>query len=211
MSAADKLKLDGIAATANNYVLPAATAAALGGVKTGTGIAIAADGTISANLPGALIYRGTYNLTTAPPATPAQGDVYVSTTAGTVATGWTGIAGGTTAAGDMVLWDGAKWDRVGSSGSGVTSITGTVPIKIGGTAAAPDVQITDATTTVSGAMSATDKVKLDGLTAVTVASSPPATPKPGQLWFNSDKGILYVWYVDGTSNQWVSVMGSKAR
>lgn len=33
MSAADKTKLDGIAANANNYVLPAASTAAIGGVK----------------------------------------------------------------------------------------------------------------------------------------------------------------------------------
>jgi hypothetical protein len=280
MSAADKTKLDGIAASANNYVLPAATAAALGGVKTGTGIAIAADGTISANLPGALVYRGTYNLTTAPPATPAQGDVYVSTTAGTVAAGWTGIAGGTTASGDMVLWDGTKWDRVGSSGSGVTSVTGTAPITIGGTATAPDVRIAAATTTTPGALTAADKTKLDGLVAGTtnplmdgtasagsattwsrsdhvhptdtsraaeapdgtadgtvqfirqvvtagatntktwerlpafgaiVGATPPTNPAGGQLWFNSTRGILYVWYGDGSSNQWVSVMGSKAR
>ena len=35
MSAADKVKLDGIAAGANKYVLPTATTAALGGIKTG--------------------------------------------------------------------------------------------------------------------------------------------------------------------------------
>lgn len=34
MSAADKVKLDGIAANANNYTLPTATTAALGGIKT---------------------------------------------------------------------------------------------------------------------------------------------------------------------------------
>lgn len=34
MSAADKAKLDGIAANANNYTLPTATTAALGGIKT---------------------------------------------------------------------------------------------------------------------------------------------------------------------------------
>jgi len=211
MSAADKTKLDGITAGANNYVLPAATASAIGGVKTGTGVAIAADGTISANLPGALIYKGTKDLTAAPPAGPKQGDVYVSSTAGTINVGWTGISGGTTAAGDMVLWDGAKWDRVGSSGIGVTSVTGATPITIGGTATAPEVQITAATTSAAGSMSAADKTKLDGLKAVTVASTPPTTPKSGQLWFNADKGIMYVWYADGSSNQWVSVMGSKAR
>lgn len=47
MSAADKVKLDGIAASANNYSLPVATAAVLGGVKDGTGVTIAADGTLS--------------------------------------------------------------------------------------------------------------------------------------------------------------------
>lgn len=35
MSVADKKKLDGIAANANNYTLPTATTAALGGIKTG--------------------------------------------------------------------------------------------------------------------------------------------------------------------------------
>ena len=38
MSAADKKKLDGIAESANNYSLPAATSSALGGVKISTGL-----------------------------------------------------------------------------------------------------------------------------------------------------------------------------
>lgn len=49
MSSADKTKLNGIATSANNYTLPVATAAVLGGVKSGSGVTIAADGTISAN------------------------------------------------------------------------------------------------------------------------------------------------------------------
>lgn len=40
MSSADKTKLDGIAANANNYSLPAATASKLGGIKVGTGLEI---------------------------------------------------------------------------------------------------------------------------------------------------------------------------
>lgn len=47
MTASDKTKLDGIAAGANNYSLPTASADALGGVKIGRGIAIT-DGVISA-------------------------------------------------------------------------------------------------------------------------------------------------------------------
>ena len=52
-----KTKLDGIAAQANKYVLPAATASALGGVKIGSNITLADGGTISitkANVTGAL-------------------------------------------------------------------------------------------------------------------------------------------------------------
>lgn len=52
-----KTKLDGIAAQANKYVLPAATASALGGVKIGRNITLANGGTISitkANVTSAL-------------------------------------------------------------------------------------------------------------------------------------------------------------
>jgi len=37
------------AAAGQTYVLPAATTSALGGVKIGTGISVAADGTVSVN------------------------------------------------------------------------------------------------------------------------------------------------------------------
>lgn len=47
MSAADKGKLDGIAANANNYVLPAATTGALGGVKKSAAVAKAAAETVT--------------------------------------------------------------------------------------------------------------------------------------------------------------------
>lgn len=52
-----KTKLDGIAAQANKYVLPTATASALGGVKIGSNITLANGGTISitkANVTSAL-------------------------------------------------------------------------------------------------------------------------------------------------------------
>ena len=43
----DKSKLDGIAASANNYSLPDATASTLGGIKVGTNLAIDSDGVLS--------------------------------------------------------------------------------------------------------------------------------------------------------------------
>ncbi|MDA3943721.1 MAG: head fiber protein [Bacteroidetes bacterium] len=49
MSAADKVKLNGIASGANNYVLPTATSTVLGGVKIGSRISIS-SGVISADV-----------------------------------------------------------------------------------------------------------------------------------------------------------------
>jgi hypothetical protein len=37
----------------------------------------------------------------------------------------------------------------------------------------------------------------------TVGSTPPIIATPGQLWFNSDQGSLYVFYADPDSQQWV--------
>ena len=48
MSATDKAKLDGIAAGANNYVLPIASASVLGGIRVGSRLSIA-SGVLSAN------------------------------------------------------------------------------------------------------------------------------------------------------------------
>lgn len=47
MSATDKAKLDGIAVGANKYVLPVASATALGGIKLGAGLSSTSDGTVS--------------------------------------------------------------------------------------------------------------------------------------------------------------------
>jgi hypothetical protein len=39
--------------------------------------------------------------------------------------------------------------------------------------------------------------------SVTIGVAPPATPKVGDLWWDSTGGQLYLWYDDGTSKQWV--------
>ena len=33
--------------------------------------------------------------------------------------------------------------------------------------------------------------------------APPSNPEPGNLWYNSEDGQLYVYYDDGNSSQWV--------
>lgn len=41
---------------------------------------------------------------------------------------------------------------------------------------------------------------------VTVGATAPAGPNPGDAWYNSNNGMLYVWYVDADSTaQWVQV------
>jgi hypothetical protein len=55
--------------------------------------------------------------------------------------------------------------QIGAISSGVTSVSGTAPITVGGTSANPVIDINNATTTTDGAMSAADKLKLDGIEA----------------------------------------------
>ena len=351
MSAADKTKLDGIAAGANAYTLPVASATVVGGIRIGTNLSIDKDGIVSATVPGALTYEGTLDATGAPPGSPATDGLWINTTAGTINAGFTGLTG-TAAAGDWFLFDGTNWDRVGSgAGTGVTSVTGTAPIVIGGTATAPDVTVSAASTTAVGVVRLADaaaitagtagrvvdaaqlltattltdasdtakgvvelataaetttgtdttravtpaglKVELDkkaplasptftgtpaaptasagtkttqlattafvdaaisaiptgladapnggaagthrffrqtvttddgtgklshtkswvdaAMFLVSMTATPPSSPVAGQLWFNTNRGILYSFYSDGTSNQWVSAMGSHAR
>jgi hypothetical protein len=38
---------------------------------------------------------------------------------------------------------------------------------------------------------------------VIVSPTPPASPGPGQQWFNSTLATLFIWYDDGNSQQWV--------
>jgi len=41
--------------------------------------------------------------------------------------------------------------------------------------------------------------------SVDISSTAPTTPNVGDLWWNDTNGILYIYYNDGTSSQWVEV------
>jgi len=43
---------------------------------------------------------------------------------------------------------------------------------------------------------------------VIISDTPPTLPAPGQLWWESDAGILWIWYADADSSQWVQAAGS---
>lgn len=38
---------------------------------------------------------------------------------------------------------------------------------------------------------------------VTVSDTAPSNPSVGQMWFDSSAALLYIWFNDGTSSQWV--------
>jgi hypothetical protein len=158
--------------TAVAYTLPQASGTVIGGIKVGSNLAIAADGTLSANLPGALIYKGTIAATAAPPASPASGDVWIMSSAGTInGAGWGTLAGTAVNTGDMLIYAGTRWDHIGSAGGagGVTSVRGTAPITVTGAAGAPVIGINDASPTGKGAVQLANAAAITAGTSTTLA------------------------------------------
>lgn len=139
-----------------DFVAPIATASATGVVKQGTNITIAADGTISSNLPGALVYKGVLAGTGAPsvataPVAPAAGDVWVVNASGTLGATWANVAGVTVGPRDMVIKNATGWDVIGqASGGGIVAITGTAPVQVAGTAAVPVLSVGVAVASTAG-------------------------------------------------------------
>jgi hypothetical protein len=80
MSSADKTKLDGIEAGANNYSLPTAAAGTLGGVKVGSNLAIDANGVLSGNYSNASSSAAGLMSAADKTALDAKPDVYVQAT-----------------------------------------------------------------------------------------------------------------------------------
>lgn len=138
-----------------SVALPIATKTVLGGVIVGNGLNVAVDGTLSLAME-VLELMGSIDPTAAPPALTAAdiGHVYIANATGAPNAGFglTGVA--RIAAGDLLLWDGAAWvHNQSASVSGVTSVTGTLPITVGGTATAPLIGVNVATTTTTGVVS----------------------------------------------------------
>ncbi len=39
---------------------------------------------------------------------------------------------------------------------------------------------------------------------IVVGPTPPSTPIEGTMWFDTEQGNLYIWYIDSDSSQWIS-------
>ena len=118
----------------------------------------------------ALTYRGTVDLTAAigaqlNPAVPVVGDVYLSSTQGTIHSEWSITPQTTTEVGDRVFFNGSNWELIqsGSQDVGVTDITVTAPLTNSVTAASPSLGIDAATNAAAGsAQLAKDAYDIDG-------------------------------------------------
>jgi hypothetical protein len=117
-----------------SYMLTPATAAAIGAIKPGTNLSVDADGTLHAEIPGALTYRGAIDPSSSDaPANAVAGDVYLASIAGTALESWSGIAGQEIAQGDLLLFDGTSWSAnaaLGPDGAGVIRIQVASPLAI---------------------------------------------------------------------------------
>jgi len=138
MSNADKTKLDGIDTNANNYSLPTASSSVLGGIRIGTNLSIDGSGVVS-----------------------SADTTYADAT--------------TTVAGLMSTADKTKLDGIDTNANNYSLPTASASvlggIKIGtnlsidvnGVVDSTDTTYVDATQSVAGLMSTSDKTKLDGI------------------------------------------------
>lgn len=222
--ATDGTKLDGIASNANNYSLPVATASVLGGVKTGTNISIAADGTISSTDTNTVTSVGvtgdlsTGNITLAGSGattiTKSGGTITISSTdnnttysvftgANASEDGTTGlvVAPRTTNRAQFLRGDGA-WATPTDTNTTYTAGTG---LSLSGTEFSVTANTYAAAThghaisDVTGLQTALDgKLSTSGTaaaaTVVTTIQDTAPTGTAGKLWWESDTGILKVYY-----------------
>lgn len=109
---------------ATGYILPAAAAGVLGGVKVGAGLDVTVDGTLSVNI-DIIELKGSIDPNAPAPAAPTLGNAYIANATGAADASWIGITPEVITQGDLVLWDGAAWIlNRSTSGAGPTGPQG---------------------------------------------------------------------------------------
>jgi hypothetical protein len=158
------------------YMLTPATTAAIGGIKPGTNLTVEPDGTLHADLPGALLYKGVIDPTTTDaPADAAVGDVYLASAPGVALASWSGIGGDAISQGDLLLFDGSNWSAnaaLGPDGVGVVRVRGAAPVTVDESdPAQPLIGVSAATTEAAGVVRLATSIDVDGGTAGAVVDA----------------------------------------
>ena len=176
-------------------------------------------------------FKGTVDLTVdSPPAVPVNGDLYINTGVGTVINGWTGIAGDDVVGAEQVIYNGTdqEWQviQTPASQSGVLLVSADDPVTVDNTdIQRPVVGINNATkisdvapspgVTTQFWFNTTDNrlYIYDGTQwidaspkdpkEVPIGPTPPSNVEPGDLWWDDVGGVLYIFYQDADSSQWV--------
>jgi len=116
---------------------------------------------------------------------PERGDIWINEAAGQAHAGWAPGVTGTVAPGDYLVFDGSKWKSLGNlAAANVVEVKAHLPLYVTGNGDRPELNISAAVgqtpgnpAGAAGAMSAADKVKLDGIAAGANAYVlPVATP-----------------------------------
>lgn len=147
------------------FMLPPATAAAIGAIRPGTNLTVDSDGTLHAAIPGVLHYKGAIDPTSdEAPADAAVGDVYLASASGAALESWSGLAGQEIANGDLLLFDGTSWSAnaaLGPDGAGVIRIQVADPLAVDESdPAQPLISVEPATTTATGVVQLADALAL---------------------------------------------------
>jgi hypothetical protein len=98
---------------------------------------------------------------------------------------------------------------VGNFSGAYSDLTGAPSIPSAYTDSAVDTHLNTSSATTGQILSwnGTDYAWIDaaagGGSSVSVSSTAPSSPSEGDLWFDEDDLVMYVWYTDGDSSQWI--------
>ena len=94
---------------------------------------------------------------------------------------------------------------VGNFSGAYSDLTGAPSIPSAYTDSAVDTHLNQSSATTGQLLSwnGSDYAWTDAASGVTTGSTAPSSPSAGDLWFDTDDLIMYVYYNDGSSNQWV--------
>ena len=207
---AEKTKLAGIEANANNYTLPAATTSALGGVKVGSNLAVDANGVISGDYSAATTSANGLMSSTdkakldgiAEGATAVTVDSAISSTSTNpvenqaIYTALSGKVDTETGKGlsSNDYTDAEKTKLAGiEAGANAYTLPAATTSALGGVKVGSNLAVdangvlsgnySNASSSAAGLMSAADKTALDAKPDVYVQSTQPSGLKAGDIWF----------------------------